>query len=305
MTISPECLTKDLLEENFSLESNPSLAASIKNSIGDTEIKTKPKTNNKAAFDANSDFDAMDTDNDWLEASHTVTQSVTEGIADEIITRIFLDDENNEINPTSQVKDAAVRLDASDNSPSNAKQYKKQYSKPTEITQNELDRLLAKKSLGDFMMSRRKTLVTLPDVDYKDRNGICRAKCQNRRLKIYEDSMDIDVSRHKNLLDVLTNQMDIVEKLVDHLNQTKLVGSQRRSEHQEFDELLESLKTKRTKVTASTDAEKKTTQEMSTIMSLIDETVIRRVLKKDPLVSRILNKAKRRREKYFKEMQIN
>ncbi|KPJ00506.1 hypothetical protein RR46_07096 [Papilio xuthus] len=147
----------------------------------------------------------------------------------------------------------------------------------------------SKKSLGNFKMKRRETLVTLPIL-----NDTCEDCLHTNEFSSIESKKE----NYKDLFNVIAKQLHVVENFVDYLKEEKTAGRQGKSE---FDEILETINNK-ANIIKTTEATTVTDNSIS-MVTLLDESDIRDALKNDPLVKRIIKIAKKKRGQYMKDLE--
>lgn len=128
-------------------------------------------------------------------------------------------------------------------------------------------------------------------------NSRTRRKTCTLRCKSLRNSNDKDLHR-RELVDAWSKQLGVVEKIVDHMENV------RRQRKSEFEDLLEDMETKRTTGKRVTEVES-TTEVSPTVLTVVDETQVRTALKRDPLVRRILEMARMKREEFFRGLKEN
>ncbi|CAH2065132.1 unnamed protein product, partial [Iphiclides podalirius] len=126
-----------------------------------------------------------------------------------------------------------------------------------------------------------------------------RRACDPARCGKLKAARRAEASRQRELLQAWNNQLVVVQKIVEHMENVARQGKS------EFDQLLEDMKTKRTTQKWKTETTATTSMPPPTQLTLVDETEVRRALKRDPLVRRILEMARMKREEFFRGLKKN
>ncbi|CAH2083490.1 unnamed protein product [Euphydryas editha] len=165
-----------------------------------------------------------------------------------------------------------------------------------------------KNGLNRFMMYRRNNHFSTPKFNHPlAGNGFKR----NRNTYI-DDSLSDTANYYLRQQNDYYNQEDDINKEVTHVKEEDIISEitkqnklieriadtllQNRKPKSEFEKLLESIEIKKTRTTTTT------TEKLTTMTLLIDETEIRNALKNDPFVKRILKLAHNKRIEYKKNM---
>lgn len=148
---------------------------------------------------------------------------------------------------------------------------------------------------------------TVPsDISYNDNvKSIPKINLNNYMETI--DNVNLFKPKESKLLKLLNKQNELVLKLAENLDLENVL----RKRNNDFDDLLNEIENRKNitvlytdqdRFTDSTPATQTTKRaELSTVITLIDETEIKNALRNDPLVKRILGVAHKRREDYVKQ----
>ncbi|KPJ15426.1 hypothetical protein RR48_00918 [Papilio machaon] len=155
---------------------------------------------------------------------------------------------------------------------------------------------IAKKSLGNFKMERKETMVTLPILNDSKEEHDCGDKCSD--TSEFDKLIEHKKENYKDLIKVIAKQLHVVENFIDYLKEEKTIGRQGKTE---FDEILESINNKPIVIKTTTEATT-VAEQQAAMVTFIDESDIRDALKNDPLVKRIIKIAKKKRGEYMKDL---
>lgn len=180
---------------------------------------------------------------------------------------------------------------------------------PKSFIHRQLDNEDVKNNLAEFSMARRygnpfsnhefvpySNYESVPFSNY-DRSI---SSVRNRKMNSFETNEYLTGEyKNKQIVNLLNRQTILMKELAQVMEMER---SALRSQ-QDFDVLLHEIDVKKLKTTtAATNTTSTTVQpkrNLSTVMTIVDETEVRTALKKDPLVMRILKLANLKRAQYI------
>ncbi|CAH2216684.1 jg21367 [Pararge aegeria aegeria] len=116
----------------------------------------------------------------------------------------------------------------------------------------------------------------------------------------YDNVAGREKYERKEILNVLNKQNKLIEKIADRLLRDR-IKREGEINWTDADDIVNSLESRRNK-TGSTAKLATSTKKLSTIMTLIDETEIKKALKNDPFVKRILKMANMKKIAFEKQL---
>ncbi|XP_032528099.2 uncharacterized protein LOC116778264 isoform X2 [Danaus plexippus] len=171
-------------------------------------------------------------------------------------------------------------------------------SSHTQLVQIKGDSSKIKKSLDDFTMRKRRTYLStrkfdFPFIDLNSKYHQVSDEDYLRRRNMVEDNF---ADRDQRIFEVLTKQNKLIERIANSL----LLREEKKKKiaRTYFDDILESVEKRQSSVNAKTIKPKTTTKKQKAVVTVIDETEIRKALKADPFVSRILRLAGKKKQEY-------
>ncbi|CAG9577578.1 unnamed protein product [Danaus chrysippus] len=166
------------------------------------------------------------------------------------------------------------------------------------LVQTKGDSAKIMKSLDDFTMRKRRTFLSTPKFDFPftDLNSKYQEFSYEHYLRRNNPVEDGIAERDHRIFEVLTKQNNLIERIANSL----LLREEKKKKiaRTYFDDILESVEKRQSSVNAKKTKPSTTTKKQKTVVDVVDETEIRKALKADPFVSRILRLAGQKKQEY-------